>query len=249
VSGFLYFKPNQQRNVKAEDVKAWGLSYAVESPPESRPCQLRTPTGGAGVVFADPSRHAQGAIKMDMEAQEWRLMKRPGDCEIYIGVWKDSPPQPADLARKNQLGGYWVTLADGKQWLCPVVRYFDESAAQLRSNLPSYLDIGDDGELVPGQVLPLHAHLWDITAPYAEQMLADADGGGPDVSAADISKAARTLLQVNYTVGANEIAAARILTTEQMTHNIVAVAVDWPTYLKWREVSKKKTPSLVTAGG
>jgi len=247
-NGFLYFRPSQTRNVSQDDVKAWGLSYAFETPPVTCVCHAHTPTGSTGVVFADPSRHDDGRVKMDMENQAWRKMKRPGEPDVFVGYWKDAPPTPLDLARKNQLGGYLVSLADGARWLCPVVRYFDESAVELRTNLPSYLDVDDKGELVPGQVLPLYAHLWNLTAPFAEQMLAD-DEGGPEVNKADINKAAQALLQTNYVIGANEIAHGHFLTTEQMTHNIVAIAVDWPTYLKWQEVSKKKTPSPVTAAG
>lgn len=248
MSGFLYFKPQHQQNVTLDDVKAWGLSYAFESKPVTCPCHMNTPSGGAGVVFGEQSRHGDGRVKMNLDAQEWRKMKRPGGPDVFLGYWKDAPPKPLDLARKNQLGGYLVSLADDTKWLCPVVRYFDESSAELRTNLPSYLDVDENGELVPGQVLPLYSHLWDLTGPFAEQMLAD-DEGGSDVSKAEINKSAQALLQTNYVIGSNEIAHGRFLTTEQMTHNIVAVAVDWPTYLKWREISKKKTPSLVTADG
>jgi hypothetical protein len=246
MAGFLYFRPQQTKNVSPDDVKAWGLSYAFEQPPESRVCHNNTPTKTAGIVFADGKRQEPGNVKMDMENQVWRKMPRPGQQDIYVGYWKESPPGPGDLARANQLSGYSLRLADGSEWLVPVVRLFDEASGQPRSNLPSYLDIDENGKTIPGQVMPLYAHLWDLTAPFAEQMMSE---GGPEVSRDDIYQAARTLLQVNYVVDMIEIVQAHLLTTEQLAHNIVAVAVDWPTYLRWREVSKKKTPSPVTVAG
>jgi hypothetical protein len=248
MSGFLYFRAKHTRTVAPQDLKSWGLSYAFEAGVQSCVCQNNTPTKSSGIVFGEVARHGDGRVKMDMEAQEWRKMSRPGQEDVYIGYWKDAPPRPADLARKNQLGGYTVPLADGHKWLCPLVRYFDEGAGELKTNLPSYLEVDDAGELVPGQVIPLYAHLWELTAPFVEQMLSDTEEG-PEVSRSEINKAAQALLQTNYVIGANEIAHGHFLTTEQMTHNIVAVSIDWPTYLKWREVSKKKAPSLVTASG
>lgn len=226
----------------------WGLGYAFEGVPLSREIHNKTPSGGAGILFADPKRQAEGSVKCDMDAQEWRKMPRPGQSDIYIGYWKDAPPTPEDLARKNQLGGYSIPLADDKRWNIPLVRMFDEAAGQLKSNLPCYIDLDESGKPVNGQPLAAYAHLWELTAPYAEQMMAEGEEA-EDTTQEDIQNAARTILQVNYLVDWPELAVARVLTNQQMAHNVVAVAVDWPTYLKWREVSKKKTPSLVTAAG
>jgi len=239
MAGFLYFKPHTTRNVTLAEAAAWGLGYAFEREPLSCACMANTPTGGAGVVFADPRRHADGGIKMDMDAQVWRKMPAAKHPELYIGYWKDAVPEPVDLARKNQLLGYKVELADGNRWEVPVVRSFDMGAEALQSNLPSYLDVDDNGNLVPGQVMPLYAHLWELTTPFAEQMLAD-QYSGPEVTVEEIRAAACRLLQVNYVVSAAEIAVIHLLTTEQLAHNIVAVAIDWPTYCQWRETCVQK---------
>ena len=248
MAGFLYFKPHTTRNVTLAEAAAWGLGYAFEREPLSCACMANTPTGGAGVVFADPRRHADGGIKMDMDAQVWRKMPAAKHPELYIGYWKDAVPEPVDLARTQQLSGYSLRLADGNSWIVPTVRLFDESAGVLRTNLPCYIDIDEAGKPVNGQPLSAYSHLWDLTAPFAEEMLAD--GESPrEATQEEIENTARTLLQTNYVVDWPEIAAAHVLTNQQMAHNIVAVAVDWPTYLRWREVSKKKTPSPVISDG
>ncbi len=246
MAGFLYFRPQHTRPITLADVKAWGLGYAFERAPQSGVCQTNTPTGTTGSVFADPARHGEGQVKMDMDAQVWRKIPRSGLPDVYVGYWKESPPQPFDLARANQLSGYTIRLADGNTWLVPTVRYFDEAACQLKSNLPCYLDLDETGRPIPGQVVAAYAQLWELTAPYAEQMLATGDGG-PDVSNEDIYQAARTLLQVNYVMDFVELVQLQLLTTEQLAHNIVALAVDWPTYLRWRETLKKTelSPAIV----
>lgn len=246
MSGFLYFRPGQTRNVTREDVTEWGLAYAFERSPLSCMCMANTPTGGAGVVFADPSRQGEGRVKMDLAAQEWRKMPRAGLPEIYCGYWRDAAPTPQDLARAKQLPGYSIPLADGHQWTIPVVRLFDEFAGHLTSNLPCYLDVDEQGRPVNGQPLSAYAHLWELTAPFAEQMLAE---DSKESTTEQIADAACALLQTNYVVDWPEIAAAKALTNQQMIHNIVAVAIDWPTYLRWQEVVKKKTPSLAIDAG
>lgn len=239
MSGFLYFKPHQTRNVTLKDAKEWGLGYAFEREPLSCACMANTPTGGSGVVFADARRHEEGGIKMDMAEQVWRKMPRPGQPELYVGYWKEATPEPIDLARSQQLIGYKVQLADGNRWEVPVVRSFDIGSESLQSNLPSYLDVDESGKLVPGQTIPLYAHLWELTAKFAEQMLAD-QFNGPEVTIEDIRDAAKRLLQVNYVVDAVEIACIHLLTTEQLAHNIVAVAIDWPTYCQWKTICDQK---------
>lgn len=37
----------------------------------------------------------------------------------WIGIHKELPPGPGELARSEQFAGYAVTLGDGKQWLVP----------------------------------------------------------------------------------------------------------------------------------
>jgi hypothetical protein len=230
------------------EVKAWGLGYAFDKPPASGVCQGNTPSGTVGSVFGDPTRHEDGSIKMDMEAQVWRKMPRPGQQDMFLGYWKESVPEPKDLARANQLTGYMLKLADGNDWLIPVVKIFSESDGTHRSNLPAYLDVDDEGKPVAGSVMPIYAHLEELTAPFAEQMFSDKVDDS-SITKEDIDLAARTLLQTNYVVDLIEIAAIHLLSYHEQSHQIVSLSIDWPGYLRWKETLKKKEPSLATVGG
>jgi len=77
-------------------------------------------------------------------------------------------------------------------------------------------------------------------------MMAD-QFSGPEVTVEAIRDAACRLLQVNYAVNATEIVLIHLLTTEQLAHNIVAVAIDWPTYCQWKAICDQKKTSQAMA--
>lgn len=252
MSGFLYFKPQQTRNVSVEDVNAWGLAYAFDAQPASRGCHNNTPTGAAGVVFSDPKRHGGNDPKMEMELQVWEKMSRPEKPDIYVGYVKDSPPTPADLARRTLLSGFSLLMRDGNSWLCPLVRMLDAATEVLGSALPSRMVLDAEGNATAGDVVKEYAYLYDLMSEYAAHMQAGSlkeffDG----LSMSRLCKDAIQLMQANYVIDLPEASVLGLWHVNGDTclqaNVIVLSSIDYDTYSRWEQSSQKKTPSPVTA--
>jgi len=247
MAGFLYFKPGQ-KTVTRQDLVDWGLAYAFSGGCEAGPCLRNTPTGDNGVVFCDSKRQAGRTAKMDMAAQDWR--KIPAS-DVWVGMWKDAVPTPAELARRPQMPGYRVKLARDTEWMIPLVRRFDTVQLTTVSNLPCYMEPDDHGNWHRGGVVEAHAHLWDLTTPIATALVEEytvqpgaQDHTKTNLSDNDIYNAVVALLRENYVLGPAELVLMRELTDEASTHAAVMAACDWPTFMQWAEEQKKSaTPS------
>lgn len=254
MSGFLYFRPQQTRNVTPEDVTAWGLAYAFEAPPLSRVCHNNTPTGQAGVVFAEESRQEAGCVKMDMDGQEWELMVRPGQSDIYIGYWKDALPTAADLVRSNLIGGFRLRMRDGMEWLCPLVVSFDGTSESLGTPLPARFELNENGEPRAGAVVAEYAYLYELMSEHAGHMTAGTlEKFFDDMPMPKLCRDAAQLLQTNYVVGLSEIEALNLWQIRgddcREASTIVLSAIDYGTYSTWEQSTQKKTPSLAAVAG
>lgn len=242
MSGFLYFKPGQP-SVNAEKAKDWGLGYAFTTRACGGQCQGQTPSGGAGIVFADKQRMGESPIKMDMPNQVWGKIPQ---SDVWVGYWKDAPPTPEDLEREHQLPGYFVPLADGRRWLMPTVRRFDRSQTAFTSALPCYMEVDADGKWSEGRVLGIHAHLWDLTTPYADELFrANTEDGfvAREFTKQELCDAVAVLLQTNYAVGVAELSLMRALTNEEATKNAILFSCEVPVFLEWLVSQKKSNQS------
>lgn len=257
MAGFLYFRPHETTPITRGQIAALGLGYAFPKGVAAGICQGDTPTQSIGCVFADPARQGARSVKMDRSTQTWRRLPK---SDIWCGFWNDDPPRPADLARDPQLAGYTVKLAGGREWLVPLVRLYDPLQKTTRSRLPCAMECDDDGNWHRGPVVAQHAHLWDVTTPIAEAMLAQyapregAEPAAVDVADADIFAAIVALLQANYVVGPGELSLMGALTSEPNTHAAVMAACDWVNFLGWHESlsgggDEKKSASPSAAPG
>lgn len=235
MAGFLYFKPNHLNPITRADLVAWGLGYAFPRSVAAGLCNSNTPVGAPGTVFADPG--GERSAKLCVAEQTWRKLPQ---SDVWCGYWNDERPTPADLARTPQLPGYSVMLAGGQEWIIPLVRRFDVARRTSVSNLPTYMECDDDGNWHRGPVLDLHAHLWDVTRPIADALLAEyVEGQPPEVADGAILTAIVALLAANYRVGKGELSLIRALTNEANTHAGCMAACDWPTFMLWSEEQKK----------
>lgn len=81
------------------------------------------PDGGSGTVIGWGRPNTLTAYRKD--SQEWHRCAPCGDLaggRAWIGWDKSDPPTPENLARKVQLSGERIKLADGREWLIPIAR-------------------------------------------------------------------------------------------------------------------------------
>lgn len=256
MAGFLYFRSGSQSNVKPDEITAWGLEYAFTTPPESRGVNQNSPSGKSGVIFADAKRLGR-TVACDMANQVWRKLPTvEGRPELWLGYWKDAKPGPEDLQRPGMLNGSRVQLADDNWWTVPLVRRFDGS--EFLPALPTLWDYDDQGQPVRGALLAQHAHLWELTCPYADQCLAQMDDEStedqPQVDDAELCRTVVALLQANYVVGLPELVLLDALAHDQSMALVALLAVDWFEFLerlrsaKKNELAAEVNGSIMSAG-
>ena len=128
------------------------------------------PPSGRGALITWPS--SGGVLKHGYRPDEqtwWPSLDRVEDQpRYYVGIWNDSRPTPADLARRPQFGGHPVRLLDGHEWLTPaavrlptvladgldghpVWRLRDQFVPFWRDSRQMYLDLIVHGSITDGQ--------------------------------------------------------------------------------------------------
>jgi hypothetical protein len=242
MAGIMYYASGPTGTVSLDLAKRWGLGHAFAESPFAREVKSHTPDGNDGLIFGDEARLKPYHVLMRMEEQEWRrLPDRDGRPPLWIGWWKESPPTPDALARKRQLPGPEVSLADGAMWKIPLVRRFDGSREQWDCFLPCLLAQDAAGKITKGEVVKAYAELWKATAAAWEATVENRDL--PD---AEVLAALGLLVATNYVIGAEEFLALGLL-SEQLDHcDLVLLGIDYFSFAAFAAQQKKTScsPSL-----
>ena len=216
MSTFLYFFPN--RPAAAE-----GLDWLPESAAE-----LRTVLAGAtwsrSKVNDGPGRAAGGIVSIlpaygsagvqatcgyFPERQRWVEFTGPDKQPLYwAGYETASPPRPVDLIRPRTIPGMAARLADGNDWIVPLVH--SQIAGELFTSLPRTLRCGAAGQAYLqaddsyAEIVADSARLWETVAtPTAQWPLSELETLLFDVR----------LLAINYRLGLVECSALGLLNT------------------------------------
>ena len=168
MAGFLYFRPAKTTPITPRVSMSWASATRFRAGVTHGVAMGNTPTGTAGSVFGDPTLHGERTVRIDMAEQLWEPIPK---TKLWVGMWTDARPTPAELAHTPQLAGYNARLGDGQEWTIPLVRRLDQATFQSVSNLPTYLKCDADGNWHRGPVVQQHAHLWEMTAPIADGAL------------------------------------------------------------------------------
>lgn len=255
MSSFLYYLPKHRVAPPLVQLHAASLGHAFDRSPGHRGTQ-KGPDGDAGVYLGDDT----ALMRIGTGQERWR--KIPGS-EAWVGRFlcdekglNHKPPGPTDLARKTQLAGHLVKLADGQEWLAPVARGWTEEAGELRwyHALPQRLELDKEGQWSPGAVLSEYTHLWDLAnrwndtlaAAYTEEdepSEADEDEPGEkQIEFQELVTGAITALAVNYRIGLAEAELLGLFTFELCTSKearaVLNALIDLPTWAEW---AQKKT--------
>lgn len=111
MSQFLYYLPGTAAATKDQIVAT--LPHAGFETGYSSRATSAGPDGKGGLLVARAS-----GVEYDAQKQAW------AECnggKWWAGYALDAPPGPADLLRAEPLTGHKVKLADGREWLVPVL--------------------------------------------------------------------------------------------------------------------------------
>lgn len=159
--------------------------------------------------------------------QTWT--KVAAEPELWIGLDRDYPPRPDDLARPRVFPGHPVVLADGQTYQVPVIR----SPLGGRSSLPRQLYHDPAGVLIL-QVRPEHEVLWAASGRVWDAFF-EPDSAGT-MTYSEILGHTLAFLGLNYRYGPREQSALRLVDTDNW-REVMKAAVDWPAV----EAEQKKT--------
>lgn len=259
----LYFVAGLSK-VQVSDAKIaeLGLGYALGEKHVANDV-ASGPGGVSGVVLSA----AIEQLGYYPDAQTWRKLSALDSppSALWFGFFHDHRrPTPADLARKKQLAGLAVELADKEEWIVPLARSYQigtgaggEPTLAFEPALPRAWDLDEAGQWQSRGPVSEYARLWDLACEWFEQRLAlaravqDARDEGEEPEEGQVNwtlaqaiDAACEVLAVNYRLGKQEAAALGLL-SDTAVRSVLDAACDFATLLKYEQ----KKSAWDAAGG
>ncbi len=216
----------------------FGASPAVTT------CAATGPDGGRGVVCCVvPSHRAGHEPRVGHYPAEQHWEKTPGGW--WIGWSRTARPTPDLLSRAEAYPGHRVTLEDGSEWLVPVGRLWDGSDP-FPKKLRLDPETGAWAETPHEKFRQITERAGELFADFMVAAISEDESGNPTATLNVDADLAVDALSLNYHVGAEEISALGLLTSENIGH-IAKAFVDFPTWkllLETRDEAKKKRPGV-----
>lgn len=135
----MYFVP-QLDHATHQTLRQRGIEVAGQGPLQQIAVKGGPQDVGNGILVCFDSKPGR-PLRYEPNAQTWKPIKGEDDIAYWIGWYTDAKPGPMQLARQHGLGGRSVRLADGQEWIVPVV-YLVNCECQL----PRRYGIGDGGQ-------------------------------------------------------------------------------------------------------
>jgi len=117
----------------------------------------KAPGGHSGLLLCACGTRPPTRLGYYPDFQEWKPVGKAEDAPYWIGLDKESAPTPEDLVRSAGGAGYRCELADGREWIVPVIRRPDGS-----TELPRDL-VWDDAGVFQEQVQVRYQQIWERT--------------------------------------------------------------------------------------
>ena len=246
--GFLYFRSGSTKPIDADGVRSLGIGHILDgnSSVETRATNSSSPSGVAGLIFADPARQKYGQpIGYFPEKQTWE--RYPDQPDLHIGYWNDGKPEPADLRRDIFLRTHEIKLDDEKYWEIPIVGHLD--GEQFQSDLPAYMALDKNGRRVRGKVVAKHNGLWEIVSTLAGKFFETNAENEPPTDD-EVWNATLALLQSVYVIDAMEMAILEMFLMESERYeSIWMVAARYDVLEQWlKDIAKKKESEQQASG-
>ena len=165
------------------------------------------------------------------DKQDWH------ECQggaFWIGVQKDSPPAPTELERPNKIGGHFVKLDDGNEYLIPVARWH-ESDGTGRIGVPQSIKLDKEGKWT-SHVNGQYGGFFDRAVKVYE-MFVGADEGDDWTPHDDLDFAAEAI-GFNYYMTKWEVSALGLFNTDTVG-DLLRATIDYPGFMALVEAQKK----------
>lgn len=199
---------------------------------------MHGPGGHTGTILYPlptvPAEDEADGIGYYQDRQQWLHVPVAGTPGYWLGWDPANLPTPEALQRDFIVSGYTETLADGRQWECPIIR-----RAQGAMNLPDVWGLVD-GKVV-SRVKPAWQWAWDLSGEIWDQYV-NGESASREVAYAWCAK----LLSINYRVGLQELTVMNVLGSDEASE-ILRNAIAGPLIEKMRE-EQKKTSTPGTGG-
>lgn len=192
------------------------------------------PGGQSGTMLVPlaPGREPPVRLGYKPDFQTWH-----DEGDFWIGFDNESPPAPAELARKKQITGYRMQLGDGQEWVIPILRRPDDS-----SELPSAFTLAAAGG-VSQAVRPQYRALWEASAEICQWFVEGTLIDAARLRLHELIEWCVRILSVNYRFDRVLQNHLGVIGNEEWA-SILCYAIDWPTVQAID--SQKKTPPLTT---
>lgn len=183
------------------------------------------PSGENGMIFSMMGRlkgTADVGLRYQPKDQTWQKTKEG----YWVGYWNEHKPEPEDLQRATIQAGYKINLADGNDWIIPIIRQVETQG----SALPEVMTMDGEGEII-FQPLEKYVEVTQMADRVWRQALIDNGidmnedgeiaeegesvsvvGDFEPMSTRDRWKFVITGFAMNYFVGQTEIAMLKIVT-------------------------------------
>lgn len=192
------------------------------------------------MITVNPGGKAPQRMGYVPQFQTWTKVRI--EPELWIGVDKEYPPGPQDLARPRLIPGHNVPLADGHDYVIPVIR-----GVRGDTGLPEDMFRGPDGEFAR-EIKPAYRQLWEDTQPVWDFLYGDAGAAEPgSMEYPDVLDLAVRFVGINYRYGAAEQAVLRLIDSTADTWQAVFHAVVDGPFLEMAIEAQKKSESQPAA--
>ena len=222
--GFFFYYIENVRSatgVDSETLRKHGLGCVFDTLGFTARGVSGGPNSGNGVIVSYAPAATVGYYP---KRQVWQKIH---GAAAWVGYEPANMPTPEDLARESGVSGFFKTLGDGKEWLCPLARL-----ASGTPDVPCAHKL-DAGKWTRGDPLEKHKRLWQVASQFWDIVKPEIDRHLEENTESvkldfDQEHAfAVTALAANYRIQRTE-ASILCLFDDENVGEILRTLIDWP---------------------
>ena len=191
------------------------------------------PGGRSGTLLTKVDEPVQVRLGFFPDRQSWH--EQPAGADCWVGLDKEYPPTPAELAKSARPAGHDVELGDGRVWKVPIIRSPLGRDNPGRSQLARDFTYDASGQLNSVRQ-PAGDALWELSGIAWDHVFSQAEH--PTVEMETMVELILGALALNYRLGKPEQQILRLVNSLNWQDAIRAL-LDWPLIDELGLVQKK----------